>query len=155
MKARGTTLMAGLLGATLLAAGTGKVADLAAWHLTLRQMDLGTPWSATAILSLPGIEMVAGLALLSRSYRHPAAWLALVLLLAFSLWLGGLWIKGYTGSCGCFPFVSGDVIHLTPGLSLLRNLLLAGAAAWLVYATKPAEAHRPAADQGQRPPPGT
>ncbi len=90
-------------------------------------------WAAQLTRFIVGLEVLLGLYLLRSRYFKKATLFSLLLLFVFSLHLFFLWWPGDTTNCGCF----GEMIALTPGNSLLKNLGLMGLAT-LIYFKSPA-----------------
>ena len=90
-------------------------------------------------VTLPWVELCCGLLLLSGWWRETALLLAGVLFLGFVVATGQAWLRGLPISCGCFDFQmlgldpEGGLARVleSPGVALLRNLLLLAAVAWL------------------------
>jgi hypothetical protein len=117
---------AGFVGAVLFLAGLAKLVA-PDWRRTagLRPSAPGTSGSAIsrALLVLPGLELVIG-AMLIAGYRW-AAVAAVAILVPFTLVVGRRLIQHDSAPCGCFGEVSARPVS---GLSVVRNLVLTGAA---------------------------
>lgn len=120
-----------VLGLAFVAAGAMKVADPAAFALSIARMQL-LPRGAIgpAAIVLPWIEVVAGIALLGLPRWRPAALaLTATLLVAFTAALAVVLLRGTTGGCGCFG-AEGGVLG-RPDVGIVRNLVLGGLAVLL------------------------
>jgi putative oxidoreductase len=91
------------LGALFLWAAATKLPDMAAFALDVANYRLLppalVPYAAAAVV---GIEVVAGIALLTGVLAKPAAVLAAVLLVAFTAFLVQALLRGIDLRCGCF-----------------------------------------------------
>jgi peroxiredoxin len=114
------------LSAVFIAAGLAKLTDRAGARQAVVQF--GVPEGAAAVVAsgLPLFELAVGAALLPTASARGGAIGALVLLVAFSVGIAVNLVRGNTPDCHCFG-------QLTRGrvsrLSLLRNVVLVGAAA--------------------------
>jgi len=92
-----------VLGALFLWAAATKLPDLSAFAQDLANYRLLpgvlVPWAATAVV---GIEIVAGLALVTGFAARPAAMIAAGLLGAFIVFLAQALLRGIDLRCGCF-----------------------------------------------------
>jgi putative oxidoreductase len=92
-----------VLGALFLWAAATKLPDLSAFAQDLANYRLLpgvlVPWAATAVV---GIEIVAGLALVTGFAARPAAVIAAGLLGAFIVFLAQALLRGIDLRCGCF-----------------------------------------------------
>jgi hypothetical protein len=105
-----------------------KAVRASAWRRALVGFDLPRPLAAPALVAVPLAEaVVVGLGLLGLA--SAAAWLALALLLAFSLAVVRTRLRtGESVPCGCFGARSARDWRLVLG----RNALLAAVAAWVL-----------------------
>jgi hypothetical protein len=105
-----------------------KAVRASAWRRALVGVDLPRPLAAPALVAVPLAEaVVVGLGLLGLA--SAAAWLALALLLAFSLAVVRTRLRtGESVPCGCFGARSARDWRLVLG----RNALLAAVAAWVL-----------------------
>jgi len=91
------------LGALFLWAAATKLPDMAAFALDVANYRVLppalVPYAAAAVV---GIEVVAGIALLTGVLAKPAAVLAAVLLVAFTAFLVQALLRGIDLRCGCF-----------------------------------------------------
>lgn len=126
----GQRLCAWILGATFLAAALPKIADppgfLEAIHAYRLVPEGALPPMA---LTLPWLELLLALALISGLLRRSAAWAAFALLLVFIGALGIDLARGIPVDCGCFGAapVARSVADRLAGmrLDLARDALLA------------------------------
>ncbi len=104
-------LAAGILGAFFLVAAIPKIygngptqflADLRSFHL------LGDPWAAHLAISLPLLELVCGVALISGWKRRAASFLTAAMLLVFIAGLASAAYRGIDITCGCFGKAEGN-----------------------------------------------
>src|SRR5436305_2671304 len=134
-----TTIVLGLrvaLAAVFLAAGIGKLLDLAGSRRALR--DFGVPERVTGVAGvlLPATEIAVAVALIFRPSARWAAIAALLLLGAFILGIARALPRGEEPDCHCF-----GQIHSAPAgpLTLARNAVLAAfAVVILAYGSGPA-----------------
>ena len=139
-----------VLAAAFLAAGVLKIADPAAFAVSIARLRM-IPMEgvgAVAIL-LPWIELAAAVALFVPKYRDAAAKLMLGLLGAFTLILGIALLRGTGGSCGCFG--KGDGFLNRADVAVLRNVVLIALAVFLIRRrpTSPAAPSSPASGTGR------
>lgn len=111
----------------LLFAGASKL-DVPEQFLDfISKLGIAFPWNQIALVSVIFVEMLLGVLCLVGVYLRVILCAIMILLLLFSIVIAIALIMNLQGSCGCFGgAMSGDV----DGLSLLRNLLLAGIAAY-------------------------
>ena len=113
-----------LTGILFLGAGLSKLGDLAAFAAQVHNYRLLPVWSENlAAMTLPWIEVLAGLALIFRVRPRAGAAVATALLAVFTLAVGVAWARGLDFECGCFGKASASRIGLS---KMLEN------AAWLV-----------------------
>ena len=124
-----------LLAAIFLVSGSMKLRDPLLFAFAVEAFHLGVPVSVverTAYI-LPWLELLLGAALLVGFWTRPAAGLALTLMLAFILGIVSLGIRQLDVDCPCF----GSLRLVCSGplglCHVLRNLVIGGAAAWLVW----------------------
>ena len=114
------------LGALLAWAGAVKLGDASQFAVEItnyRFLPALAPWLA---VMLPGVEIATGLALLvgPRPWLRAASLVATLLLLAFTVAVTQVVLRGINIQCGCFGGDSGPVTWLT----VLRDVGLLGAA---------------------------
>ena len=91
------------VGALFVVAALGKIPDLGAFAHQVHNYRLTPPWSENIIaMTLPWIELMAGLALVLGPRRRAGALLALVMMLVFTAVVGAAWARGLDFRCGCF-----------------------------------------------------
>jgi hypothetical protein len=105
-----------VLGAVLLVAGVSKQADRT-WPL--KAAAFGVP--ARAARALPFVELALGAVLVTGLDRSFAAWLAVILLIGFTVMLVFLFAQGRRPPCACFGARSNRPIGVG---SIVRNLVL-------------------------------
>jgi len=104
------------LGLVLVVAGMSKRADRA-WPL--KASAFGVPrWAARV---LPYVEIALGAVLITGLDRTLAAWLAVILLIGFTVMLVFLFVQGRRPPCACFGARSTKPIG---AWSVVRNVLL-------------------------------
>lgn len=92
-----------VLGVILIAAGFGKVTDPAAFATQIRHFAiLPAGLENLPAITLPWVELVCGLALLTGVRARSAAWLGAALLVTFTLAVGSAMARGLDIECGCF-----------------------------------------------------
>jgi len=129
------------LGAIFLYAGAVKFLDVRALAIDVANYRLLPEWSVPAFAAaLPGVEIVCGASLLSGRWLRAGAWLAMLMMAAFSVATGQALARGIDLDCGCFGSGRAPVTMLTLGRDLA--LLAAAVAATL---TAPDRDRRPVA----------
>jgi thiol-disulfide isomerase/thioredoxin/uncharacterized membrane protein YphA (DoxX/SURF4 family) len=134
-----TTIVLGLrllLAVVFLAAGVGKLLDLAGSRRAVRDFGVPERFAGFAGTALPVVELITGIALIFPPFARWGALAALILLGAFIAGIGRALARGEQPDCHCF-----GQIHSEPAgpLTLARNAVLAACAAViLVYGSGPA-----------------
>jgi hypothetical protein len=129
MREAGARIAVIVLAATFAWAGVAKTLHAERWRQDIRAYRLARPVRAFAFLVLPWIEI--GVALVAVGGRADiAAWVALVLVVSFSVAIARARLLQGTNklSCGCF----GGTAARDYRLLLLRNLALGSVAAWIL-----------------------
>ena len=91
------------IGLVFLAAALGKIGDLRTFALQVHNYRLAPIWSENLLaMTLPWIEVLAGLALVSGVRSRAGAVIVFVLMLMFTLAVGAAWARGLDFECGCF-----------------------------------------------------
>lgn len=91
------------LGLVMLAAALGKIGDASGFSLQIHNFRLAPVWSENLVaLTLPWVELCAGLALCLGIRARSAAVLGFVMMLVFTLAVGSAWARGLDFECGCF-----------------------------------------------------
>lgn len=105
-----------LIGAVLLYAGFSKLRSRR-WHILA--METGAPRSA--VVALPVVEALVGLALILLPTSAQAAWVALALLVLFTGFVVRQLVAGRRAPCNCF---GGDGEEAAGWRTVVRNLIL-------------------------------
>jgi uncharacterized membrane protein YphA (DoxX/SURF4 family) len=109
-----------LLGSLFLAAALAKIVDVTSLAREVHNFHLVPFWSEHLVaMTLPWIELVAGLALVLGIRARAGAWVAGVLLLAFTFGIVTAMARGLNFACGCFGTADGTRIG---GVKLAENL---------------------------------
>ena len=114
------------IGLVLLAAALAKIGNPAALAIQISHYDLipAGPRNLLAI-TLPWIELLAGLALVSGARARPGAWLAVALMVVFTLAVAQAMARGINIECGCFGYADATRVGVK---KLLENLALTAVA---------------------------
>jgi uncharacterized membrane protein YphA (DoxX/SURF4 family) len=120
-----------LLAAVFLAAGVTKVTDLGAFRDRLELHSDLPLWLARPAYLVPWLELVIGWCLAVGHGRREAAFLAVVLLIAFTLI--NLFQKS-PEDCGCLLLPESWRFAEQGRWPLLRNLVLLAGAGWVIRA---------------------
>ncbi len=114
------------IGLVLLAAALGKIGDPATLAVQIGNFRL-VPFVARNLLALtlPWIELLAGLALVLNVRARSGAWLALALMVAFTLGVAQAMARGLNFECGCFGAADATRVGTK---KLLENLALTAVA---------------------------
>ena len=119
-----------VLGALFVWAAVTKLPDMAAFAQDVANYrvvpPLAVPWVASAVV---GIELLAGLALVTGLMARPAAAVIAALLAAFTVFLSQALLRGIDLRCGCFGgeeraswwTVARDVVMLAAALAVARG----------------------------------
>lgn len=112
-----------LFGGVFAYAGTVKAWDPAAFLLDIRSFEmLPDPWAAWLAMSLPWLEIFAGLAVMTGLLRAGGLLLLNACLLGFLAAILIAWARGLDIRCGCFGSGgSSEYVEL-----LVRDLVLLG-----------------------------
>lgn len=123
-------LLALLFGGMFVYAGVLKLKSPLLFQQSIRSFEMiGDPWTALLALSLPWLEIFAGLAVIIGIFRQGGLLLLNLSLLMFFVALGSAWYRGLNIDCGCFGssdktpdytwlFIR-DALLLTHGLVLM------------------------------------
>lgn len=125
-------VLTAILAVVFVVAGSMKVIDPVAFFADIQNYDL-LPWnSVTVVLAfyLPWLEVICGIALFFRQFRHGALVIILTLLLVFIGALASAWIRGLDISCGCFGSQTEHPRYL---LWISRDVLLLLCASGLIF----------------------
>ena len=124
------------IGVLFLVAALGKIGDLANFAQQVHNYRLAPLWSQNFIgITLPWIELLAGLALVLGVRPRAGAVILLVLMLGFTVAVGAAWARGLDFECGCFGKASASRIGAQ---KFFENL------GWLVVAAVAVRRPRPA-----------
>jgi uncharacterized membrane protein YphA (DoxX/SURF4 family) len=126
------------IGVVFVAAGLAKIGNLSAFAAQVHNFRLLPVWSENLVaITLPWIEVVAGLALVAASRavdRRAGAWVAAVLMVLFTAGVAQAWLRGLDIECGCFGTGDASRVGLQKllenvGLTALALVALGGQAA--------------------------
>jgi uncharacterized membrane protein YphA (DoxX/SURF4 family) len=91
------------IGALFIVAAVGKIADLPTFSRQIHNYHLAPVWSENLLaMTLPWIELMAGVALVAGFRRRAGAVIVLALMLVFTAAVGAAWARGLDFQCGCF-----------------------------------------------------
>ena len=91
------------IGLVFLAAALAKIGDAPYFAQQVHNFRLAPQWAEHLVaMTLPWIELVAGLALVVGPRRRAGAFLALACMLLFTFAVGAAWARGLDFNCGCF-----------------------------------------------------
>jgi uncharacterized membrane protein YphA (DoxX/SURF4 family) len=126
-----------LAAAVWLLAAAGKLLDPVKFMGSIDAYALLPPWAVIgAALTMPGIELALGLALLSNVKVRSAALLANLLMLAFIAAIGSAMWRGLELDCGCF-----DLLPIGPSQvgwgTIGRDVLMMIPTIWLAFWEQP------------------
>ncbi len=97
---RGAQIVLGLL---FIAAALAKIVDLASLAKEVHNFHLAPLWSEHLLaMTLPWIELVAGLALVLGVRPRAGAWVAGAMLVVFTFGVAVAMARGLNFACGCF-----------------------------------------------------
>ena len=115
------------IGVLLLASSLAKLGDLPAFATQIGHYHL-VPLAAVNLMAmtLPWIELVAGLALVVGVRPRSAAWIALAMMLVFTVAIGTAMARGLDFECGCVGTADATRVG---AVKLLENLLFTALAA--------------------------
>ncbi|MEZ5115639.1 MAG: DoxX family membrane protein [Candidatus Nanopelagicales bacterium] len=130
------TVFRAVLAAILLYAGTVKLFEPGgARDAIVAYRIFPGDWPTLLGWALPVAEVLLGLLLLVGLFVRWAAAATFVLMVAFVAGIASVWARGYNIDCGCFGS-GGDITDEGKAWrytsEILRDLLFAGMAAWLV-----------------------
>ena len=91
------------IGLVFLAAALAKIGDTAYFAQQVHNFRLAPLWAENLVaMTLPWIELVAGLALVVGPRQRGAALILLALMVFFTFAVGSAWARGLDFTCGCF-----------------------------------------------------
>jgi putative oxidoreductase len=124
-------LLSILFGTVFVYAGVLKAYDPSAFLTDVRSFALlPDPFAAWVALSLPWLEIFAGLAVILGPLRAGGLLLLNIALLVFFVAITQAWWRGISIQCGCFGAKTGasEYVEL-----FSRDLLLLALGSWLIY----------------------
>lgn len=130
-----------IVGGLFIYAGSLKLADVPAFAIAVDSFRL-LPWPLVAVtaVTLPVLEIAAGLLWITNLAARPAALVIFGLCAVFCAVLASAMIRGLDVSCGCFGALADDSV----GAALLRAAILLGATAfWWRFAGARPTTHAP------------
>lgn len=98
-------VLAVLFGGTFIYAGVVKASDPGLFLIDIRSYDMPImhdPHAAWLAISLPWLEIFAGLAVVAGVFRSSGLLILNVLLVVFFFAIGSAWHRGINIKCGCF-----------------------------------------------------
>ena len=116
-----------LLGAIFIWAGVVKVWGPMDFLVSIYGYDLGLPetFVRITVVVLPWIEILSGIAIISRIWQQAGLILSALMLTAFLVFTGQAWLRGLDISCGCFGSMLEEQSFLgSVQFAFLRNLVL-------------------------------
>jgi uncharacterized membrane protein YphA (DoxX/SURF4 family) len=132
------------IGCVFVAAALAKIGDPAAFALQIHNYRLAPVWSEHLVaITLPWIELGAGLTLVLGIRARAGAALALALMVFFTFAVGSAWARGLDFECGCFGKVGAARIGAQ---KFLENVGLIGLA--LVASQRRRDTNAPPAAAG-------
>lgn len=91
------------IGGVFLAAALAKIGDAPWFAQQVSNFRLAPVWSENLVaMTLPWIELLAGLALVLGVRRRAGAVIAFALMILFTIAVGAAWARGLDFRCGCF-----------------------------------------------------
>jgi hypothetical protein len=112
-----------VLAAVLAVAAVAKIADRRALPGQLRAMGLARPWDARLAVGLPVAELVVAVALIAAAHSELPALAAVVLLVAFTVFLVATIRRAVP--CPCFGAVRAGKEHSGPAAIVRNGFLIA------------------------------
>lgn len=133
------------LGALFIVAAVGKLRDPATFAIDIANYRFLTSLAPYLAVSLPGVELLLGVALIAspRRWRQAAALGMMLLLLMFTVAVSQVVARGINIECGCF---SGEASGPVTALTIVRDLALFLAALaefWIARALPPSAVSAP------------
>ena len=121
--------LAWLFGGVFVFAGWAKALDPGLFLVSIRGFQLlPDPYAAWLALSLPWLEIFAGLAVITGWLRRGGLLLLNACILVFVIALGIAWARGINVECGCF----GSTVKTSLGSELLLDGSLLALGVWLL-----------------------
>ena len=121
-------VLAVLFGGTFIYAGVVKASDPGLFLIDIRSYDMPImhdPHAAWLAISLPWLEIFAGLAVVAGVFRASGLLILNVLLMVFFFAIGSAWHRGINIKCGCFGQTGPDVIANYTWLFTRDGILIA------------------------------
>lgn len=118
------------IGLVFLAAALAKIGDTSYFAQQVHNYRLVPLWSEHLLaMTMPWIELVAGLALVIGPRRRAGALVVLVFMAVFTVAVGAAWARGLDFHCGCFGKAGAGMIGARKffenvGLTLLAAIAL-------------------------------
>ena len=128
-------ILSGLaVGGIFIYAAWSKILDPGEFSGLIGAYKLFPRWSLNLIaITLPWVEMVAGVMMVTGIFRRPASLAVLALCVGFLFSLGWAMHHGYDISCGCF---GGETEHKVGWSDIIRDLLLIAGCLFCLFAPK-------------------
>jgi uncharacterized membrane protein YphA (DoxX/SURF4 family) len=118
------------IGVILLWAALGKIGDMNEFAREVHNFHLSPLWAEHLVaMTLPWVELSAGLALVTGLRARAGAVLALALMVVFTIAVGAAWARGLDFRCGCFGKASAATIGPAKFAENVGYTLLAAIAA--------------------------
>ncbi len=135
------------IGLIFVVAAVAKIADLPTFAREIHNYRLAPVWSENLLaMTLPWVELLAGLALVVGLRRRAGAVIALALMLVFTAAVGAAWARGLDFQCGCFGKLGAARIGAQKFAENLGWIVLAALAV-----VRPRSAGQPASHSGSQP----
>lgn len=118
------------IGLVFVAASLAKIGDATYFAQQVQNYRLAPLWSVNlAAVTMPWIELLAGLALVVGPRRRAGAAIVLAFMLFFTFAVGAAWARGLDFHCGCFGKAGAGMIGARKfaenvGLTLLAAIAL-------------------------------
>lgn len=127
-------VLAILFGGVFVWSGFLKAQDPGAFIISVRSFRiLPDPYAAWLALSLPWLEIFAGLAVITGIGRRGGLLLLNLSLVMFAIALVSAWIRGINVDCGCFGGKDGTTQIVD---ALVRDAVLLAVGGWLMMRGK-------------------
>jgi uncharacterized membrane protein YphA (DoxX/SURF4 family) len=120
-----------IVGGVFIAAGAVKIMEPAAFATDIANYRM-LPHELVdlAAITLPWIELGAGLLLVAGFWKRPSAFLITAMMALFLMAIGQALARGLDVRCGCFGTVEARKVG---AVALAQDLALCAAAAWLTW----------------------
>jgi putative oxidoreductase len=131
------------LGGIFVYAGAGKIIDPAGFATDIGNYRLlPHDWIHLMAITLPWIEVVAGLLLILGVWKRASALLITLMLVAFIAAIGQAVARNLNIECGCFGTVGGRQVGL---IAIAEDVAMLAAALWLTWREKDSPARQTSA----------